>query len=61
MIHLNTTLPVRCKQNLIDFLAAFSGVLTGKHYLHKVKLRSIQTLTGVMILLIAVRLGTGLI
>jgi len=42
-------------------LAAFAGVLIGKRWLHKVKMRWVQTLTGVMLLLIAILLGFGLI
>ncbi len=42
-------------------LAAFTGVLIGKRYLNKVKMRSIQALTGTMLLVIAVLLGTGVI
>ena len=42
-------------------LAAFAGVLIGKRWLHKVKMRWVQTLTGVMLLLISILLGFGLI
>lgn len=42
-------------------LAAFGGVLLGKRYLHKVKIGSIQLLTGGLLFLIAVLLGSGLI
>ena len=42
-------------------LAAFSGVLIGKRFLHKVRMSWIQHLTGVLLLLIAVLLGLGLI
>ena len=42
-------------------LAAFAGVLLGKRYLHKVKITSVQLLTGVLLLVIAVLLGSGLI
>lgn len=42
-------------------LAAFAGVLLGKRLLHKATIGAVQTLTGVMLFLIAVLLGTGLI
>jgi len=42
-------------------LAAFTGVLIGKRWLHKVKMRWVQNLTGILLLLIAVSLGFGLI
>lgn len=42
-------------------VAAFTGVLIGKRYLHKVTMRAVQTLTGTLLLLIAVALGSGLI
>jgi uncharacterized membrane protein YfcA len=42
-------------------LAAFTGVLIGKRYLHKVTMHSAQTLTGGLLLLISVLLGTGVI
>ncbi len=42
-------------------LAAFSGVMIGKRYLHKVEMRTVQTLTGTLLLAIAVGLGSGLI
>ena len=42
-------------------LAAFSGVLIGKRYLHKVRMRWVRTLTGLLLLLIAVLVGLGII
>lgn len=42
-------------------LAAFAGVLVGKKYMHKVTMKTVQTLTGVLLLLIAFGLGSGLI
>lgn len=42
-------------------VAAFAGVLIGKRYLHKVTMKAVQTLTGVLLLLIAVALGAGII
>lgn len=42
-------------------LAAFTGVLLGKRYLHKVTMHWVQALTGTLLLLIAVLLGFGFI
>ena len=42
-------------------LAAFTGVLIGKRWLHKVKMRWIQRLAGIVLILIALALATGLI
>jgi uncharacterized membrane protein YfcA len=42
-------------------LAAFTGVLVGRRFLHKVEMRAVQALTGTMLLLIALFLGTGVI
>ncbi len=42
-------------------LAAFTGVLIGKRWLHKVKMGWVQNLTGTLLFVIAVLLGTGLI
>jgi len=42
-------------------LAAFTGVLVGKRFLHKVTMGAVQALTGTLLLLIAILLGTGLI
>ncbi len=42
-------------------LAAFSGVLLGRRFLHKVTIGSVQTLTGLLLLIIAMILGFGLI
>ena len=42
-------------------LAAFAGVLVGRRYLHKVTMRSIQLLTGILLLAIAVALGSGIL
>ncbi len=40
---------------------AFAGVLLAQRYLHKVTMHAVQTLTGVLLLLIAAALGSGLI
>jgi uncharacterized membrane protein YfcA len=41
--------------------AAICGVLAGKRYLHKVTMKSLQTLVGIMLLLVATGLITGII
>jgi hypothetical protein len=41
--------------------AAFAGVLFGKRFLHKVTMGTIQKLTGLLLLAIAVALGAGLV
>ncbi len=40
---------------------AFAGVLLAQRYLHKVTMQTVQTLTGVLLLLIATALGMGII
>ena len=42
-------------------LAAFTGVLLGRRWLHKVKMRWVQNLTGVLLLSVSVFVGFGLI
>ncbi len=42
-------------------LAAFAGVMIGKRFLHKVTMKTIQTLTGSLLLGIALALGSGMI
>jgi hypothetical protein len=46
---------------LAGTLAAFAGVLIARTLLHKVTMLSVQRLTGAMLLLIALLLGSGLI
>ena len=46
---------------LVGSLAAFGGVLLGRAYLHKVTMTVIRRLTGVLLLVIALLLGSGLI
>ncbi len=41
--------------------AAFIGVRIGKRFLHKITMKTIQNLTGMLLLCIAVLLGSGLI
>lgn len=45
----------------VGIVAAFGGVLVGKRWLHKVTMRSIQMLTGILLLLVAVALGFGVL
>lgn len=56
--------PIRTEQwplVLAAVLAAFAGVRLGKSFLAKVTMGAIQTLTGFLLLLIALGLATGLI
>jgi hypothetical protein len=59
-----TTSPVGSDQwplILSGIAAAFTGVLLGKRFLHKVTMQTVQTLTGVLLLAIATALGAGII
>ncbi len=59
-----TTYPIGPAQWPLIFagtLAAFSGVMIGKRFLHKITMRTVQTLTGVLLLAIALFLATGVI
>ncbi|MFO8084550.1 MAG: sulfite exporter TauE/SafE family protein [Desulfobacterales bacterium] len=42
-------------------LAAFTGVIIGKRFIHKITMKTVQTLTGVLLLGIALSLAAGLI
>ncbi len=42
-------------------LAAFAGVLAAKKFLRHVAMKTVQRLTGVMLALIALLLGSGII
>ena len=46
---------------LTGIAAAFLGVLLGKRFLHKITMQTVQTLTGVLLLGIALALGLGII
>lgn len=46
---------------LVGALAAFAGVLVGKKFMHKITIKTVQVLTGVMLLGIGLGLGSGLI
>jgi uncharacterized membrane protein YfcA len=43
----------------VGCLAAFAGIFIGKRYLHKITMRTIQTITGVLLLGISTALLTG--
>lgn len=45
----------------VGCLAAFAGVLIGKRYLHKLTMRTIQIITGVLLLGISMALLTGML
>jgi uncharacterized membrane protein YfcA len=42
-------------------LAAFTGVIVGKRFLHKITMRTVQRITGGLLVLISVLLGSGVI
>jgi uncharacterized protein len=42
-------------------LAAFAGVIAGKRYLRTVTMKTIQAVTGVLLMVIALSLGTGIL
>lgn len=46
---------------ITGIVAAFTGVMLGKRWLHKVKMSGIQTLTGMMLLAVALALAAGLV
>ncbi len=46
---------------LAAMVSAFLGVLLGKKFLHKITMKTVQLLTGILLLLIAVALGSGMI
>jgi len=46
---------------ILASICAFTGVIVGKKYLKKVTMSLIQNLTGILLILIALLLGTGLI
>jgi uncharacterized membrane protein YfcA len=46
---------------LTGILAAFAGVMIGKRFLHKITMKSVQTLTGFLLLGIAIALGSGIL
>ncbi|MFH1135823.1 MAG: sulfite exporter TauE/SafE family protein [Pseudomonadota bacterium] len=42
-------------------IAAFAGVLVGKRFLRKITMKTVETITGIMLLGIALALGAGLV
>lgn len=46
---------------LVAMVFAFVGVVLGKRFLHRITMKVVQTLTGILLLLIAVSLGSGII
>ena len=47
--------------SLIQLVAAFAGVMIGKGMLEKVTMKFIQTLVGVLLMAIALALGSGVL
>jgi uncharacterized membrane protein YfcA len=46
---------------LVGVLSAFIGVIGGKRFLHKITMKTVQTLTGILLLGIAMALGAGIV
>jgi uncharacterized membrane protein YfcA len=46
---------------LTGILAAFAGVMIGKRYLHMITMKTVQTMTGALLLGIAFALGLGIV
>lgn len=46
---------------LVAVISAFAGVVIGKRYLHKVTMKTVQVLAGILLMIIAFTLGVGLI
>jgi uncharacterized membrane protein YfcA len=46
---------------LVGILCAFTGVWIGKRHLHKITIGMVQNLTGLLLFVIAILLGTGII
>ncbi len=42
-------------------VAAFAGVMISKRFLHKITMKTVETLTGILLLIIAMALGAGII
>ncbi len=41
--------------------SAFAGVMLGKRFLHKITMKAVQTLTGILLIGIALALGSGMV
>ena len=46
---------------LTGVVCAFAGVMIGKRYVHKITMTTVQTITGILLLGIAVALGSGIV
>ncbi|MDW7772833.1 MAG: sulfite exporter TauE/SafE family protein [Desulfobulbaceae bacterium] len=46
---------------LAGIVSAFAGVMLAKRYLHKITMKTVQTLTGILLFGIALALGSGII
>lgn len=46
---------------LTGILSAFIGVMIGKRFLHKITMKTVQSLTGALLLAIALALGSGIL
>ena len=46
---------------LTGILAAFAGVMIGKRYLHMITMKTVQTMTGALLLGIAFAPGLGIV
>lgn len=56
--------PIRAEEwplILAGIVAAFAGVMLGKRYVRQIRMHTIQTLTGILLLLIAGALGAGVV
>jgi hypothetical protein len=52
---------VQWRMILVGILAAFFGVMISKRFLHKITMKTVQTLTGILLFGIALALGSGII
>ncbi|MCU0640280.1 MAG: sulfite exporter TauE/SafE family protein, partial [Candidatus Krumholzibacteria bacterium] len=46
---------------IAGILAAFAGVIIGKRFIHKITMKTVQSVTGILLLGIALALGMGII
>ena len=46
---------------LTGVISAFVGVMVGKRFLHKITMKTVQTVTGILLIGIALALGSGII
>ena len=52
---------LRVSGGVVELETAFAGVLIGKRFLHKITMKTVQTVTGLLLLGIAFALGSGII